>query len=254
MSTGTDARQDDYVQWAIDHALSHWDPAELSANVITKRFTSLCFAAIQSSVITITNAVLDITASPHSEEYLDTMREEVLSELSAHSPESSKGPRKPAPSPWGKAALARMVHVDSALRESMRLNGFVARGIMKTVVAPGGVDLPDGTHVPQGTKVGIQAYSVHRDEAFYRDAETYEAFRFVNGGGARPSSWLVEGRRASASGSDTEGASSTSCVPRKTQAGSLTTADTGGNETRQPLALVTTSPTFLAFSHGPNSW
>lgn len=131
----------------------------------------------------------------------------------------------------------------------MRLNGFVARGIMKTVLAPGGVTLPDGTHVPRGTKVGIQAYSVHRDGEFYSSPETFEAFRFVREAGARPGLMVPEGRRASASGSDTESVSDT-CVSRKTSAGSIKAEEKGD----RPLALVTTSPTFLAFSHGPNAW
>jgi cytochrome P450 len=253
----TNSQQDDYIQWAITHALSHPDPAELTPTLITKRFASLCFAAIQSSVITITNAILDVAASPDCTSYLDTMRAEVLAEVSSSHVVSGGARRKPASasasaSPWGKAALARMVHVDSALRESMRLNGFVARGIMKTVLAPGGVTLPDGTHVPRGTKVGIQAYSVHRDGEFYSAPESYEAFRFVKeagGGGGRPGLMVPEGRRVSASGSDTE-SSATSVVSRKASAGSIVTEEKGD----RPLALVTTSPTFLAFSHGPNSW
>ncbi|OIW26609.1 cytochrome P450 [Coniochaeta ligniaria NRRL 30616] len=228
-------KTDNYVQWAISHALSHSDPAELTPTLITKRFASLCFAAIQSSVITITNAILDVAASPHSASYLDTMRDEVLSELSSPLlPGTKRKPPASSSSPWGKAALARMVHIDSALRESMRLNGFVARGIMKTVLAPGGVTLPDGTHVPRGTKVGIQAYSVHRDGEFYSCPETYDAFRFVREAGTRPGLLVPEGRRVSASGSDTESVSETCKGDR-------------------PLALVTTSPTFLAFSHGPNA-
>lgn len=272
----TNAQQDDYIQWAITHALSHPDPAELTPALITKRFASLCFAAIQSSVITITNAVLDIAASPSCASYLDTMRDEVLAETSPPSPSSSSpaaatkcGPSSSA-SPWGKAALARLVHVDSALRESMRLNGFVARGIMKTVLAPAGVTLPGagGAHVPAGTKVGIQAYSVHRDGRFYSAPETYDAFRFVSreaggagagggggGGGKRskPGGLAVpeSSRRASAgaSGSDTESAGS-SVVARKVSGGSSVAEEKGD----RPLALVTTSPTFLAFSHGPNAW
>lgn len=175
------------------------------------------------------------------------MRDEVRAEISSHVPDPR---RTAASSPWGKAGLARMVHVDSALRESMRLNGFVARGIMKTVLAPGGVTLPDGTHVPRGTKVGIQAYSVHRDAEFYSSPETFEAFRFVREAAAtRPGLLVPEGRRASASGSDTEGGSET-CVSRKASAGTVPV----GEKSDRPLALVSTSPTFLAFSHGPNAW
>lgn len=96
------------------------------------------------------------------------MRNEVLQE-------TSKDPT------WSKAVLARMTHVDSALRESLRLNGFIERGIMKMVIAPEGVTLPNGSHVPYGTKVGISGYSLHHDSDNYVDAMAYDAFRFAKG-------------------------------------------------------------------------
>jgi len=209
----TTEEQNDYIQWAISHALAHWDPLELSASVMARRLACLCFAAIQSSVISITNTLFDVASSPHCASWLEAMRAEVLGEVQA-----AAGAAPAASSPWSKAGLARMTHVDSALRESMRLNGFVARGIMKMVVAPDGVRLPDGSHVPRGVKVGVQAYSVHRDGDIYADAERYDAFRFV---------------AAPAAGGGAKG---------KPAAGAA------------PQALVTTSPTFLAFSHGPNAW
>lgn len=216
--------QNDYIQWAIGHAKKHPDPAELTESVISKRLAVLCFAAIQSSVISITNAVFDLASSPNCQAHLDAMREEVLRELDRAraedhqqaTPGATGGSTSRA---WRRAALFRMARVDSCLRESMRLNGFVARGIMKRVVAEGGVTLPDGSHLPKGTNVGVSQYSVHRDEDVYRDANTFKAFRFVDEDG--------EGR---------------GLAPSEKSAA------------RRTRALVSTSPTFLAFSHGPNSW
>lgn len=74
-------------------------------------------------MISITNTLFDVASSPHCAEWLAAMRAEVVSEVEAATS------NRDGPSPWSKAALARMTHVDSALRESMRLNGFVARGI-----------------------------------------------------------------------------------------------------------------------------
>jgi cytochrome P450 len=205
--------------------------------LITKRFASLTFAAIQSSVITITNTLLDIASSPDPQAILETMRAEILSDISSN----------PSQPPWDKAVLARLRHVDSAIRESMRLNGFVARGIMKTVMAPGGITLWDGTHLPKGAKVGIQAYSVHRDEDFYPNAQTYQPFRFVSPPHSRRPDQETD--TAIASGSDTESLH-LSCTPSKLTVDSTASISSGR---KKPLALVTTSPTFLAFSHGPNA-
>ncbi|KAL8377290.1 hypothetical protein RB595_008126 [Gaeumannomyces hyphopodioides] len=209
-------QRNDYFEWAISHAKAHWDPAELSPDVIAGRLACLCFAAIQSSVISLTNALFDLAASPaHSAEWFDAMREEVLQQQQQQQDETTAAAAAPA---WAsKAALARLRHVDSALRESMRLSGFVARGVMKSVVAPGGVRLPDGTHLPPGASVGFQAYSVHRDEDVYRAAAEYRPFRFVEA----------------------------SCGEGEKQQQQ--------QQQQPPQALVSTSPTFLAFSHGPNA-
>ncbi|KAI1372115.1 cytochrome P450 [Hypoxylon crocopeplum] len=169
----------DYVQWAIDHAVAKpiINPMELDPGVIACRFAVLSFAAIQSSVITLTNTLFDLAASPECAASLASMRDEVSREtISAPAglcpPNQSRGA-------WSKANLARMTHVDSALRESLRLNGFIERGIMKMVVAPEGVTLPDGSHIPCGTKVGVSGYSIHHDEDIYPNANSYDAFRFA---------------------------------------------------------------------------
>lgn len=126
----------------------------------------LCFAAIQSSVITLTNTLFDVAASPACAASLGCMREEAAAAASKAAP-------------WSKTTLVRMTHIDSALRESLRLNGFIERGIIKMVVAPRGVTLPDGSHLPRGTKVGVSGYSIHHDNDHYPDAAMYNAFRFA---------------------------------------------------------------------------
>ncbi|RYC56089.1 hypothetical protein CHU98_g10114 [Xylaria longipes] len=163
----------DFIQWSIEHAVAKpvVNPVELDPRVIAARFSVLAFAAIQSSSITLTNTIFDLAASPDCTESLESMHQEVFSETKAA--DEPKG--------WSKTVLGRMRHVDSALRESLRLNGFVERGIMKMVVAPEGVTLPDGSHIPCGTKVGVSGYSIHRDEGNYPDAARYDAFRFVRG-------------------------------------------------------------------------
>ena len=142
------------------------NPKELDPRVIACRFAVLCFAAIQSSVITLTNTLFDVAASPACAASLGCMREEAAAAAAI-------------PASWSKTALVRLRHIDSALRESLRLNGFIERGIMKMVVAPGGVTLPDGSHLPRGTKVGVSGYSVHHDDDRYPDAARYDAFRFA---------------------------------------------------------------------------
>ncbi|KAI4595209.1 hypothetical protein KJ359_007185 [Pestalotiopsis sp. 9143b] len=177
--------ENDYIQWAIDHALRRpvLSPRELDPRVIACRFSVLCFAAIQSSVITLTNCLFDIASTPSCTATCDAMREEVARETASGTTE------------WSKAGLARMRRVDSSLRESLRLNGFVERGVMKMVVAPSGVTLPNGSRIPRGTKVGVSGYSVHHDESVYEDAKTYDAFRFVGSGDGNPLAFVTTSDR-----------------------------------------------------------
>lgn len=167
------------------------DPRELDPRVIACRFSVLCFAAIQSSGITLTNAIFDLAASPTGAAALDAMRAEALHETVPDGDDSEEDDDAGGVARvWSRAALARMRRIDSALRETLRVRGFVERGVMKMVVAPGGVTLPDGrTHLPRGTKVGVSAYSIHHDSALYADPARYDAFRFAgteNESGERP--------------------------------------------------------------------
>jgi cytochrome P450 len=134
------------------------------------------------------------------------IRFEVLNELQATGGE------------WTKEALARMVSLDSVLRESMRMWGFVSRGVMKEVVAKKGVTLPSGHHLPRGTKVGVHASPVHRDDDIYPDALEFKPFRFCSNGGER----MVD--------------------------------DYSEKVVGNGIPLVTTSSNFMAFSHGRHAW
>ncbi|KAK0114210.1 hypothetical protein ONS95_013710 [Cadophora gregata] len=194
-------KKSDYVQWCIDHSHRKNDPSERTSDIISKRLSVISFAAIQSSAITLTNLILDLGASPEITTYLSIIRNEVLAELAAES------------GVWSKAALARMVTLDSTLRESLRMWGFVSRGILKEVTKKGGVTLPTGEHLPRGTKVGMHAYPVHHDEEYYTDPNTFNPMRF--------------------------------CTQDENSADGQAYA--GKNK---GTALVTTSATFMTFSHG----
>ncbi len=139
------------------------------------------------------------------------MRNEVCAELAAEH------------GAWTKAGLARMISLDSALRESMRLWGFVSRGVLKLVVKKEGVRLPGGLHLPFGTKVGYHAHPIHHDGDFYVGAHNFNPFRWCN-----------------EENGDAEGSDFTNALKR--------------GEKRKGTLLVTTSSTFMAFSHGRHAW
>ncbi|KAF2397290.1 cytochrome P450 [Trichodelitschia bisporula] len=160
----------DYVQWALHDAFSHADPAERTAEMITKRLAVLSFAAIQSSVITITNALFDIASHPDSLDIQAALRAEVTATTAALPPAQQ----------WSRKHLAGMHALDSALRESMRLWGFIARGVSKAVLPAEGIRLPTGEHLPQGSKIGIMAWALHHDPSLYPSPYAYQPFRFAD--------------------------------------------------------------------------
>ena len=200
------SKHHDYIQWALHDAFSNDDPAERTPEMITKRLAVLSFAAIQSSVITITNAIFDIASSPRSVEFQHALREEVREVTSER-----KGQE------WKRSSLLSMVRIDSALRESMRLWGFISRGVMKKVVKAEGVTIPSGHHLPYGSKVGVTSYGIHHDESVYKEAYTFDAFRFCKAAAEK---------------------------------GQYNTADTGAKAPN----MVTSSDQFMAFSHGRHAW
>jgi len=168
------------------------------------------FAAIQSSVITATNLLLDLAASPLTPSYFATIRDEVKTELGL------------AGGVWTQQNLSRMVSLDSGLRESMRLWGFVSRGVLKEVVAKDGVTTPSGLHLPKGVKVGVHQYPIHHDEDIYPNPFTFVPTRFHT-------------KNEESSSNDSQEKS------------------INGQHKKGP-SLVTTSSTFLAFSHGKHAW
>ncbi|KAH8669692.1 cytochrome P450 [Tricladium varicosporioides] len=197
----------DYIQFCLDNANDARDPDERGSGMISKRLSAISFAAIQSSVITSCNLILDLAASPLTPVVLSTIKQEVLTEL------------KEEGGSWTKGFLSRIVTCDSVLRESMRLWGFVSRGVLKTVVAKEGVDLPGYGRIPCGTKIGVHAYPVHHDDKIYPQANTFQPFRFC-------------------------------------KLGDTVTTDDGTMVQQKHVStpLVTTSNNWMAFSHGKHAW
>ena len=202
----------DFITWAIEDSLNGSDPRERTPEGISYRLIDINFPAIHTSSFTMTNALFDLASSPPEKGFLAGLREEV--ERIQHEEQGS----------WTKAGVAKMVRVDSAIRESMRYSGIFSRGVIRRVIAPDGITLQDGIHLPPGAKVGVAAYSVHHDEAAYENPYDYDAFRFSR--------------------------------PREERAG----AYDGEMEKERVLhqtkdvSLTSTTETWLAFGHGRLAW
>ncbi|MCJ1387467.1 hypothetical protein MMC18_000310 [Xylographa bjoerkii] len=207
----------DYIQWAINDTMDHPDPCERSPEMISKRLAVLQFAAIITSIITMTNVLFDLASSSMFKEYWTRLREEVDCILA----EDDRS--------WTHRGITKMVRMDSTIKESLRMGGVVSRGLMKKVVATEGIRLPGGIHLPYGVQVGVSSYTTQRDESVYPDPHTYNAFRFCK--------------------SDTAG---TEVGSNEHTLGSI--PETALAPARDMYApFVKTTETFMAFSHGRNA-
>ncbi|POS79571.1 hypothetical protein DHEL01_v202043 [Diaporthe helianthi] len=154
----------DFLQWLVNQAKEMGDPWYSKPSTLALRVQVLNFASIHTSSFAITGVILDLVAS--KPEYIEEMREEIRNVLAAHGGK------------WNKRALAEMQKVDSAFRESQRLNSFVTVGLGRTVVAKDGITTPEGLHIPPGNKVCVPCYGTHHDPGVYEAPDEFRPCRF----------------------------------------------------------------------------
>ncbi|GKZ20209.1 hypothetical protein AbraIFM66951_002951 [Aspergillus brasiliensis] len=82
---------------------------------------------------------------------------------------------------YNEAALEELPLLNAVITETLRLYG-AAPGSLPRGVPNGGTTFR-GYHVPQGTTVSTQSYTIHRDEGLYPDPETFDATRWLGGDG-----------------------------------------------------------------------
>lgn len=158
-------RNPNMLQLMARFAVRSSDPRDWDTHNLASRLLALNFVGIHTSSAAAINAWTDILLAGPA--VYDGLRGEAAAVL------------RDAGGTWTKAAVARLALLDSALRESLRFSAFKARGVERQVVAAGGVTLPDGTHLPRGTKIGAPTVDIHRDAAFYERADEFVPDRFV---------------------------------------------------------------------------
>jgi cytochrome P450 len=173
--------QNDFITWMVRESLKRDTEDERSVYALAYRIVLLNFAAITTSTIMATNALLDIWSTPNAEELVSKLRDEaegVFREFDGH---------------WTKAALAKLIHLDSAIRESARVSGVGGTALARRVRADDGITLPDGTWIPKNSTVGVSMDGIHFDEEFYDNPREFRPFRFVRpqDGEKRPNEDLV---------------------------------------------------------------
>ncbi|THU84571.1 cytochrome P450 [Dendrothele bispora CBS 962.96] len=137
---------------------------ERSEEGLAMRLLNINLGAINTSSVTFTHALLYLATHP---EYAAILRAEVENVLD-HEGQSKEG-------------MQKMVHVDSFLRESAKLNAISLTSINRYTLD--NYTFADGTFIPKGTVVASSMYSTHLDEKIYPNAHTFDPWRFVNSSG-----------------------------------------------------------------------
>ena len=96
---------------------------------------------------------------------------------------------------------------------------------MREVVKHDGLTLPEGTHLPRGSLLGVSLVGVHTDERFYSKPNGYDPFRFVR-----------------------------SKVIATPENGFDTISNSKAPVYRKNVNLATCSDIFLSFGYGRHSW
>ncbi|KAJ7167136.1 cytochrome P450 [Mycena crocata] len=142
-------RPNDLISWLLDDARGH--PKRRTLRTLVQTILNVNFGAINTTTQAFLHALFNLGAHP---ECVEPLREEIEAIV------DSDG--------WNRASLAKMVKLDSFMRESHR---FVFGGIVAmTRRVQKDFTFSDGTIVPEGTLVSVPAYS--EDEA------EFDAFRF----------------------------------------------------------------------------
>ncbi|KAI0600758.1 P450 monooxygenase [Biscogniauxia sp. FL1348] len=157
-----DARQpNDLLQAMIDMT----SPADKTGQPedLAHRMLIMTAVAGHSTAAAGAHVLFDLIANP---EYVDVLREEALQIL------HSNGMR------LTKQALSQLVKLDSFIRESVRSNIQCIVGFHRLVTAPAGIELYDGTHIPQGTHLCVAPYSISRDPAIVANGDSFDGLRY----------------------------------------------------------------------------
>ncbi|KAK4219876.1 Ent-kaurene oxidase [Rhypophila decipiens] len=128
--------------------------------------------------------------------------------------------REEGESHWTKQSLSKLHRTDSAIKESMRISTFATGLTRRKVVAKEGVtNEQEGWHAPYGSFLMLNMAGTHHDADLYENPNTYDAFRFSR-----------QREEYEARAEDVE--------------------DPEADLKAKRLGMVTTSDSYLSFSHG----
>lgn len=223
-ATGSDVNSEEksILDYVVDASLDSADMRNRDPKVIASRMLLILFAAMNTTLFTVVWALVHLSAASNNDELMHKLRQEAEITL-AEEPVGT----------WTRSKLADLKAHDSVIRETLRHTGFGGRSLMHRVMKDGGVALPSGERLPKGSWVGLSIWGVHHDEETYETSETWDGLRFTQ-----------KDSEHQAEAADTEKQYQDKIIAENKE----TVLE------RRQKSLVTTTNTFLAFSHGRHAW
>lgn len=163
--------REDILTWIMADAVRRNEPREGLVDRIVCRALVAQFAAMETTTMTISHALLDLCASDPSERVWERLAEEGARVLLSGAP-------------LDLASVNGLALADSALKETLRLRTSI-KALATQVTHPQGLHLEDhDLRFPQGSRLSVSAWGIHREKAVYgENADTYDAFRFCDSDG-----------------------------------------------------------------------
>lgn len=214
----------DYVTWHIQLAISEGRIEELEPIRIAQRLVPINFASIHTTTMTAFNVMLDILSAGSSRGGNNSGRDYETQVIASLREETTRVWKEEG-GQWSKVGLSKLHRMDSAIRESIRVNPFAQTILQRKVVAQHGItNATTGQHFQCGTTLSCPIWGIQHDQEYFGvEADSFDAFRFSRD------------REAFDSRPKTEQAVDEGLQLKKT-------------------GLVTTSNLYLGFGHGRHAW
>lgn len=154
----------DYMKFLLDDGADAFNHVmDGNATTLARGALMVNAAAFHATGLTLANLLLDVFSAP--KEVVEILYEEVLRIQIEYGFDSKLG-------------LSKMIRMDSAIRESMRLHVLGIKAMHRYIKPAEGYTFSNGDHLPQGSHISLPVLGRHLDESIYPDAKVYDAFRF----------------------------------------------------------------------------
>ncbi|KAJ7804949.1 cytochrome P450 [Mycena olivaceomarginata] len=148
-------KPNDFLMWLLDE----FKDEDVDSADIQSRILAVNSATTHTSSYAFMQALLNMASRPQC---IERCLAEVEENTRLHG--------------WTREGINSLAFLDSFFKESMRMNGLAAMSFPRKMMKP--VTLADGTHLPVDSFVSA-SFAAHFDEEYYKNPETFDAFRFV---------------------------------------------------------------------------